>query len=120
MPNPTTPDAASADLSTARIGPYVPGSIPLPQISLLPPENGTTGQIVDKILMPRQLPHFLPGQTQTVAMYDISYPDRPGKRELVPFNEILRHVSLRELERWYVFLSCSNTAVPKHIANTEI
>ncbi|EAQ88475.1 predicted protein [Chaetomium globosum CBS 148.51] len=96
----TSPDTASASPDTSSIGPYVPGSIPLPKISLLPPENGKTGQIADKILMPRQLPHLPPGHTQTVPMYNISYPDRPGKRELVPFNEILQHVSLRELERW--------------------
>ncbi|KAK3290463.1 uncharacterized protein B0H64DRAFT_378669 [Chaetomium fimeti] len=90
----------SADVSRAQIGPYVPGTIPPPRISLRQPENGTTGRIVDKIMAPRRLPHFPPGHTQTVAMYYISYPERPGERELVPFSEILRHVSPRELERW--------------------
>ncbi|KAH6857022.1 hypothetical protein B0I37DRAFT_412894 [Chaetomium sp. MPI-CAGE-AT-0009] len=98
---PCTPHAgASTDASAARIGPYVPGSIPPPQISLRQPENGTTGQIVDKIMTPLQLPHRSPGHTKTVAMYCISYPDRPEVRELVPYSEILRHVSPRELERW--------------------
>jgi hypothetical protein len=76
--------------------------MPPPRISLRQPKNDTTGYIIDKIMMPRSLPHFPPGHKQTVAIYYVGYRDRPIERGLVPYNEILQHVSLRELEEWYV------------------
>ncbi|KAK4032151.1 hypothetical protein C8A01DRAFT_41399, partial [Parachaetomium inaequale] len=96
----TTTNSTNATALAAHIGPYIPGSMPPPRISLRQPRNGTTGYIIDRIMMPRSLPHFSPGHKQTVAIYYIGYRDRPIERGLVPHNEILQHVSLRELEEW--------------------
>ncbi|KAK4234610.1 hypothetical protein C8A03DRAFT_37604 [Achaetomium macrosporum] len=97
--------AASTIVPPSRIGPYiqgayVPRSIPPPKISLRQPDNNTTGFVIDKIMMPRDLPEFPPGHTQTVAIYYVGYRDKPLARGLVPYDKILEHVSLRELEEW--------------------
>ncbi|KAK4112698.1 hypothetical protein N656DRAFT_805141 [Canariomyces notabilis] len=82
----------------AEFRPYVPGSgPPPPKISLLPPVNGTTGYIIDQMPLPRRVPG---GETQDIAVYYIGYADRPGERALVPYFQILEHVSPRELEWW--------------------
>ncbi|KAK3306406.1 uncharacterized protein B0T15DRAFT_491957 [Chaetomium strumarium] len=81
-------------------GGYVPRSTPPPKISLRQPDNKTTGYIIDKVMMPRHFPHFPPGHTQTVAIYYVGYRDNPLARGIVPYDKILEHVSLRELEDW--------------------
>jgi hypothetical protein len=93
---------------------YVPRSIPPPKISLRQPDNGTTGYIIDKFMMPRDLPHFPPDHTQTVAIYYVGYRDNPLARDLVPYDKLLEHVSLRELEEWYVFFFFLLQGFPTH------
>ncbi|KXX80002.1 hypothetical protein MMYC01_203437 [Madurella mycetomatis] len=90
------------DKSRSTIGPYIPNSgPPPPKPSLLPPLNSTTGYVIDKLMLARRLlDHQPPHDTQLIAVYYVGYTDRPTARALVPYFEILEHVSLRELERW--------------------
>lgn len=94
--------SSSSTTTTTTIGPYIPNSgPPLPTLSLMQPLNGTTGYIIDRLMLPRRLPnHRPPHNQQTIAVYYVGYADRPLERALVPYSEILEHVSPRELERW--------------------
>lgn len=111
---------------TPTIGRYIPNSgPPPPRISLLPPDStakatatatatatsssagasagagtDTTGYIIDKLMLARRLPGRAAHETQLIAVYYVGYGDRPRARALVPYFEILRHVSPRRLEEW--------------------
>ena len=109
---------AAAAALTPTIGPYIPNSgPPPPRISLLPPDStatatatatsagagagaDTTGYIIDKLMLARRLPGRAAHETQLIAVYYVGYGDRPRARALVPYFEILRHVSPRRLEEW--------------------
>ncbi|KAL2018363.1 hypothetical protein VTK56DRAFT_898 [Thermocarpiscus australiensis] len=100
-PTTTTTTTTAADRPRPDFGLYTPGSgPPPPPISLLPPTNKTTGYIIDKFMIPRRLPGPLPHKVQVIAVYYVGYTDRPSARALVPYFEILGHVSPRELEDW--------------------
>jgi hypothetical protein len=104
---PTAVAAPPTTLSTAannagpnhEAGAYTRGSGPPPApISLLPPLNNTTGYIIDKTTLNRRLPD---GARQLITVYYVGYSDgRTMNRALVPYFEILEHVSPRELEEF--------------------
>ena len=98
-PPTTLSTAANNAVPNREAGAYTRGSGPPPaQISLLPPLNNTTGYIIDKATLNRRLPD---GARQLITVYYVGYADgRIMNRALVPYFEILQHVSPRELEEF--------------------
>ncbi|KAK1758894.1 hypothetical protein QBC47DRAFT_397716 [Echria macrotheca] len=81
---------------------YVGGSGPrLAPIFLLPshPTN-STGRIVDKVTRKLLLPGSAPGDVRTITLYVVQQSDTADSKKMVPYSEVLDHVSPRELERF--------------------
>ncbi|KAL2124871.1 hypothetical protein VTJ04DRAFT_1236 [Mycothermus thermophilus] len=76
---------------------YVPGSIPPPRISLVPPRD-STAYIIDKLVL--QTDESMNNTARRLAYYHIGFTDAPAVKILVPCHKALDYVSPWEMEDW--------------------